>query len=432
MGTTYKMTYLKSSRRWRKRHRGNEQYFPLRPNENKDTSYGRCWSDCTKWMATIDLAQDNEPEDDVVTLPDFAEEQIAAEQQMHAAAYSSRNGHKCDPQQTIAAKVNAWLDNQAQRRKAGSISVGRYDNLLGQVTYYRDFAGADADARQIDGSSLNDYLTHLRRKIADGDFAPSYAADHWAVSKQFVRWLYVVGTLRELPRIFEDRTATIDVPEKDDEWKSGMDNDELTLLLGNVPDSQRLYNLLMLNTGFTQKDIADLVNSEVDWSEGRITRARSKTRKKMSGKGKGGKRKTPPKVSYKLWPETFALLKAAANPDKSPNARVLLNENGMPLQRDEITEAGKRNKVCNITSGFFKIRQKLKRKHDVDVKSLSHLRKTSASRLFNHKDYRPLHDLFLGHSSGTVALKHYIGVQASVLDEAIDWLREQYLDAIKQ
>ena len=54
---------------------------------------------------------------------------------------------------------------------------------------------------------------------------------------------------------------------------------------------------MMLNTGAYQNDIAELRRSEVDWSRGTIRRARSKTRER------GG-----PVVTYKLWPETFALL----------------------------------------------------------------------------------------------------------------------------
>lgn len=64
------------------------------------------------------------------------------------------------------------------------------------------------------------------------------------------------------------------------------------------PERMQLYLLLMLNCGMYQNDIAELRSDEVHWKAGTLTRARSKTRER------GG-----PVVTYKLWPETFALLK---------------------------------------------------------------------------------------------------------------------------
>ena len=63
-------------------------------------------------------------------------------------------------------------------------------------------------------------------------------------------------------------------------------------------DKTKLYLLLMLNCGMYQNDIAELLDEEVNWKNGTITRARSKTRDRNG-----------PVVTYKLWPETFALLK---------------------------------------------------------------------------------------------------------------------------
>ena len=57
----------------------------------------------------------------------------------------------------------------------------------------------------------------------------------------------------------------------------------------------------MLNCGMYQNDIAELRNEEVNWTRRHDHRRRSKTRERNG-----------PVVTYKLWPETFALLRSTA------------------------------------------------------------------------------------------------------------------------
>lgn len=86
-------------------------------------------------------------------------------------------------------------------------------------------------------------------------------------------------------------------------------------MLQAAVDRTKLYILLMLNCGMTQKDISDLRVEEVDWQEGRIIRKRSKT----------SKHENVPTVSYLLWQETFRLLRQERNPESK--GLVLLNVN---------------------------------------------------------------------------------------------------------
>ncbi len=55
----------------------------------------------------------------------------------------------------------------------------------------------------------------------------------------------------------------------------------------------------MLNCEMYQGDLSDLKPSEVDWTNGTITRKRSKEKNQENA----------PVVTYKLWENTFALLK---------------------------------------------------------------------------------------------------------------------------
>ena len=54
------------------------------------------------------------------------------------------------------------------------------------------------------------------------------------------------------------------------------------------------------------------------------------------------------------------------------------------------------------------------------------LRKTSASLIANSPEFGHLHALFLGHSPRSVADRHYVKTSETVLDDALDWLGQQY------
>ena len=87
-----------------------------------------------------------------------------------------------------------------------------------------------------------------------------------------------------------------------------MSRSEVQTLIEAAPGQLKLHLLLMLNCGFTQQDVADLGQEEVDWLAGMISRRRSKT----------GDHVTVPMVSYRLWPETFELLRRFRSGGCSP------------------------------------------------------------------------------------------------------------------
>ena len=78
----------------------------------------------------------------------------------------------------------------------------------------------------------------------------------------------------------------------------------------------KLHILLALNCGYTNTDIAELKDPQVDWQRGAISRKRSKTQHVAN----------VPVVTYPLWPQTFALLRQY----RSGQATVLLTRSGGP------------------------------------------------------------------------------------------------------
>ena len=161
-----------------------------------------------------------------------------------------------------------------------------------------------------------------------------------------------------------------------------------------------------------QKDISDLEQSQVDWKHGKITRKRTKTKRY----------ERVPKVTYKLWPVTFELLKRY----RSDGKFVLVNESGNQLVRDEISSEGKYKKSDNIKNAFARLLRK------AGVKgSFKLLRKTSSSLLHNNKEQMQFVQLFLAHAPSSVAEKHYVSTDGDALDGAIDFLWQSLKSSIQ-
>src|SRR5208337_356959 len=113
-------------------------------------------------------------------------------------------------------------------------------------------------------------------------------------------------------------------------------------LLGLATERTRLYLLLMLNTGMTQKDIADLTPIEVNLTHGWIERRRSKTKKSEN----------TPTIKFKLWNTTLELLRKHHSQD-DPD-RILTNEDGRPLRVDELRE-DKWISIDNIATAYKRL-----------------------------------------------------------------------------
>lgn len=311
-----------------------------------------------------------------------------------------------DPDRSIAANVEAFLRIKENQVRAGELSAGRYTPLCLHLNTFRDWLGPRVDVATISGKVLTDFHSELLQTVRNEKMSSDYARDRISAVKTFVRWLYEVEVLDTLPRILTNKRALtigkkITTPET-------FTIDEVKTLLNAASDRTKLYLLLMLNTGVTQKDLSDLRQSEVDWKAGKITRKRSKT----------AKHKNTPTVTYSLWAETFRLL----NQERSKSGdRVLVNENGKPLKIEELDNSGKQRKIDNVASAYSRLRRVTKIK-----KPLKIFRKTSASLIGGNERFQKLDVLFLGQAPSTVADKYYTKAAQELLDQAIQWLGEQY------
>jgi hypothetical protein len=152
--------------------------------------------------------------------------------------------------------------------------------------------------------------------------------------------------------------------------------------------------------------VSDLLDAEVDWGAGTVTRKRSKTKHKSN----------VPTVTYLLWPVTFDLLKKY----RSGTERVLLTRHGQPYVRNRLAADGRLVKADGFHSHFRELQKKIGLN-----RPLKQLRKLGASLLNSHRDYGRLKDYFLGHAPATMADRHYAAPPQELFDEAVTWLGRQ-------
>ncbi len=319
-----------------------------------------------------------------------------------------------DNVRTVGAAIKVCVDRKAAQAASGERSVGRWDAFRCHLQHFADWVGSGGDIALIDASTLENYHSHLlteigkRRNDSKAGLSRKYAQDLFGSARQFVRWAWGRGLI-ELPRNIDSRDFAFGgtVAQK----IKVIPVIEIKTLLAGATEATKLYLLLMLNCGMYQKDISDLQHGEVDWKRGTIARKRSKT----------ADFENVPIVTYKLWRETFSLLKA----HRSKHATLALTTSvGNPLKVESIVN-GKNSKTDNIQSAYRRLLAKLKIKAK-DRRPLKLLRKTSSSLLATNPAYRPYAQYFLGQSPVGTADKHYVQPDDAQFFAALAWLGRQY------
>ena len=302
--------------------------------------------------------------------------------------------------QTIAQALADFLAKK-QAEIGSGLSSGRYDTLTRCCSGFVEFVGSTL-LSELNGIHLSTFHTHLLKQIKKGVWTTYYARDQLAAAKQFIRWLWENDKIAQLPRNFKSLTIVLKAA-KPTHFTAA----EIAQILGGSTEREKLYWLLMINCGMTQKDISDLHPSEVDWTDGRIKRKRSKTQK-HSG---------VPEIDYLLWAETFELLKQYG---LRTGERVLLNDNGKPLKVSEMRN-GKIVKIDCVGQSYARRCETLGIAHPKPPKTF----RATGAHLLATKYGDWISGYYLGHSPKGVAQKHYTGI--SQLDDPLEWLRKELL-----
>jgi len=246
---------------------------------------------------------------------------------------------------TLHTHVEEYISQKEQQVEVGQLSAGRAYAIRLHLSYFRDWLGRDMGVAEIDGSALLKYQSHLLSNLKVKEWSRTTAQHYLKTVKAFVRWLWQIEAIPTLPRVLDGKSGPLNIGSNTPAVVV-YTCDEVTRLLKAASDRTRLYILLMLNCGMTQKDISDLTVEEVDWEQGRITRKRSKT----------SQFENVPTVSYLLWSETFRLLRQERSPVSS--GRLLENANGSAICTEQIGSDGKFKKTDNVKNAFDRLRKK--------------------------------------------------------------------------
>jgi integrase len=345
------------------------------------------------------------------TLPDEVRDRLppARVQQIEDANRAIR-GQSAAPDKTVEAQAERWLKKLQAKVDAGRMTAARCANNRTCLEHFKTYLGAQSDATGINAQTLEGFYLHCLTQITARRQDPAekqgwsvaYARDVFAVARAFIRWLWENGTI-ELPKNIDSRSFDFGSNGQEVQtWSVA----EFKRIVAAAPGKLKLAILLMANCGMTQQDVSDLRDAEVDWSAGRITRKRSKTKDEVN----------VPTVCYLLWPVTFELLKRY----RSGRDRVLLTEAGEPYVRTRLNDKGRLAKADGFASNYAHLKRRLKL-----TRPLKQLRKLGASLLSSHKDYGRFASYFLCHSPRTVADRYYVVPPQELFDEAILWLGRQ-------
>jgi integrase len=311
---------------------------------------------------------------------------------------------------TIKAQAETWKQFLRGKCQAGQVSEGRFDAYCRNIGNFVSWIGPETAIDAIDEAKLEGFYTYLSVQIGGGKYSPSYAHTLMMTAKQFISRLAELKLIT-LPGNIRSRHYRFNhsAPAKIETF-SVEEVQAMFATCDTISSRTKLFVLLMLNCGMYQNDIAELHKDEVNWSKGTLTRARSKTRERKG-----------PVVTYKLWPETLALLKEHRAREGD---RVLLTEDGNPLVRYWLEEGEMKRYDC-IQAAWNRIAwKKGKKKNRLGMK---HLRKTSASLLGQHPQYKFYANHFLADSPKSMADKHYVIPSDEEFFQALDWLRGQLM-----
>lgn len=429
------MTWVPTGRRWIKKHKGRMYAVSCKQLGCPDTKEGSVAAANAWWEAKQAEVETNPPEATeeekrinafrvwsmVQDWPQLDEENreklvdslIGAGQyqklKAQAATLADSALKATPPDRTVRAQVEAWRQLLHSACQSGQMSEGRYEGYRRNIAKFVEWIGPDSSIDLIDEARLEGFFNHLSVEVGAEKYAPTYAHTLLMTAKQFIsrlaelKLIPPLGNIRSRRFRFNHSVAT--------KIETFTVAEVLSLLAACESDRMKLCLLLMLNCGMYQNDIAELLAEEVNWSKGIITRARSKTRERNG-----------PVVTYKLWPETFTLLKRQR---AKGSELALTTDKGKPLVRYWL-ENGVMKRYDLIQWGWTKIAAKL------GVKKIrlgmKHLRKTSASLLGQHPQYKFYANYFLADSPKGMADKHYVQPSEEEFTQALEWLRGQIFE----
>ena len=423
-GSRYRMTWIASSRRWRKRHKGKQAYFPALPNEaGKIDSYQRCWAACQRWMASIDREHEEHQQrkqaslalplceflDDLLTnYPDGDQRRTVEQWTLSAINSAKREPDSVALNLQMAMQLrdalmmlphgigrDKWPDFKSTvprvshehddslsdavssflASKQKSVAPKTYKNLKRSLVLFTAACEGMTLDQSVESANLQLYLDNIANS---GEYAATTAKAAIADVVTFIRWLYSVEHIEKLPKLVELGKFSVSTGYRTPD----VADDDIIRQMLTLSGVSRAYVLCGLNFGFTQRDIEKMQTPDGKYLEHR----RPKTTK----------HKNVPTVMYPVWSETADVLPLLVGINLSYESAVTKK------LRADCKSAG------------------------IDYMPHKMLRKASATVIRN-SEFSSMVEHFLGHSPESMADRHYASIQQDRFDAACLHLREHWL-----
>lgn len=276
-----------------------------------------------------------------------------------------------------------------------------HGELKRYLNWLRDDSGlwtASSDVSAINEKTVVDHF-----KILSGrGYEAKQFNKRLGFFRRFVNWLWMQGRLENTPRNLLSKSHRAKPKHREIKRYAGA----WGVVTALVP-KYRLWALLGLNCGMTEADLGALEWSWIDLKRRTLTRRRVKT----------GEQEGVPTVTYRLWPETLALLKALR---RSPG-RVFQTAKGSPMYESWYDDDG--NPHDKDLFGTYWKRQK-PQKPGIP---LGKFRSIGATTLWNDSVFGQYKDYFLALAPKTVSEKHYAAPANEPFFEATDYIRQRLL-----
>ncbi|GAA4424662.1 hypothetical protein GCM10023155_10960 [Bremerella cremea] len=294
----------------------------------------------------------------------------------------------------ISALIEEYLDRRLREVHASELSMQMYGEDKRYLPYFQDFLiGHYLDCIHVDqvtASVLSHYRAHAQNEAKSGRTLKK----RLATLAKWMHWLADENFLETLPK---DLTRYAKVKTLGGGPKEFFTVDQVKRLYSVANERMKLWILLGLNAGLTQREIATLDAGMINWETGVLERPRNKTGELTRAR---------------LWPVTLNKLKEQRTASGSP---LLVTASGQPLVVDREVD-GAVSRTDTIGGRFNKLRIK------VGVSSpFKAFRKTGAD--FIEERQSELTSFYLSHATqGTKAyyVRQHFDRLFTLTDEIID------------
>lgn len=309
--------------------------------------------------------------------------------------------------------IEEWLKFRRVDNTTGDLSAGAFANIRRQVNKFAVYCPniLDANAFKFESYKSSVKLSGMSKEAQRDDIT---------TAKAFLEWCSDTAEVIEPIRGLRKRGSGIKISKKKRIiiWK---DEDVLDLLK-TVKAEQKLYCLLILNTGAYESDIGTWKKFAID-DDGNTFQTFDKQARTITFKRhKEESVEDVPTVTYRLWDETYRLL---CEHESKHDEWLLTTSVNTVLWKRELDVDGNLKAKGMIGKNYRKLRTRLKKTNTWGT--LKDLRKTAISKLNDSNDFARYAQYYAGHAPQDVINTFYAKPTQEKFDETVIWLGEQFV-----